>query len=375
MTLKIIIKYTTFDLHKSNNFMKIFKSIIAIGILCSSTANYGQFTDQINSNRPGKSLGGFSVGKKVLQIESGLYYIDESHNILNYDASGFGLDFSARYGYFFEQLEFGLDVQFQMDKYKTDLLKTNRSGLKQTTFGAKYLFYDPFKAKEEKPNIYSWKANHKFKWKQLMPALSGYVGVNYVMDNDYSIPGESSISPKVIVIAQNHFGSQWVMVTNIIADKISSKASSFGYIITITRGFNEKWSAFVENRGIKGDYYSDGIIALGATHLLKTNLQIDASISTNFKNTPSLLVGGIGFSWRFDKKHKDIEMKDGKEVKEDKKDKDKDPNKAKTQEELDEEQKKADKEKDKDAPDEDPEKKEPETPKKRIDQFEEEKTE
>lgn len=371
MILKIIIKYTTFDLHKSNYFMKLLKSAIAIGILCASTANYGQFTDQINSNRPGKSIGGFSVGKNVLQIESGLYYINESHNLLDYDARGFGMELSARGGLFFEQLEFSLDAQFQMDKYETALAKTNRSGLRQTTFGAKYLFYDPFfKKKEEKPNIYSWKANHKFKWKQFIPALSGYAGVNYVMDNDYNIPDEATISPRVMIIAQNHFGTKWVMVTNIIADKIGSSASSFGYALTITRGINEKWSAFIENRGIKGDYYSDGILALGATHLLKSNLQVDASVSTNFKNTPSILYGGIGFSWRFDKKHKDKEIKEGKEE-----GGKKDPKKAKTQEELDKELEKANKEKDNNKTDVDPEAKpEKETKRKRLDEVEEEKS-
>ena len=34
--------------------------------------------------------------------------------------------------------------------------------------------------------------------------------------------------------------------------------------------------------------------------LLSSNLQVDASISTNFKNTPSILYGGVGVSWRYD---------------------------------------------------------------------------
>ena len=70
--LKIIIKYTTFDFLKLN-FMKIAKSIILAGFLCTSIANYGQFTDQINSNRPGKSAGAFSVGKNVFQSSPALW--------------------------------------------------------------------------------------------------------------------------------------------------------------------------------------------------------------------------------------------------------------------------------------------------------------
>ncbi|WP_395056270.1 transporter [Flavobacterium sp.] len=352
--------------------MKLLKSIVITGVLLTSIANYGQFTDQINSNRSGKSMGAFAVGKKVYQVESGLYYINESHDVRNYDARGFGLEFDARGGFIKEQLEFILEAQFQLDKYSVaDSINTSRSGLKQTTFGAKYLFYDPFKKGPAKPNIYSWKANHRMSWKQFIPAISGYVGVNYVMKNDYSIPDESVISPKVMLITQHHFGMKWVLVSNIIADKITSNNSSFGSIFTLTRGINEKWSAFIENKAVKGNYYSDGIFTIGATHLLKNNIQVDASISKNIKSTPSLLYGGIGFSWRFDKKHKDIQIKDGKEVKEKKEDKDKKSKGSKTQEELDKEKAKAEKKARKNRPDGE-EEPAPETKKKRLDDLEEE---
>lgn len=49
---------------------------------CSS-ASYAQFTDVINSNRPGESMSGFSVGKTVFQTEAGIYALAEDHDILN----------------------------------------------------------------------------------------------------------------------------------------------------------------------------------------------------------------------------------------------------------------------------------------------------
>ncbi|MES2811581.1 MAG: transporter [Bacteroidota bacterium] len=350
--------------------MKLLKSLFFIGILSFSASNYAQFTDQINSNRPGNSAGAFSVGKKVFQLEGGLNYINESHSIANYDASGFGLDFAARYGVWKEQLEVTLDAQFQMDKYSSGTFETNRSGLRQTTLGAKYLVYDPFKKGEEKPNIHSWKANYKFKWKQFIPAVAVYVGANYTMENDFSIPGESVLSPKAAVIAQNHFGTKWVLVTNLIADKIGSVASNYSYILTLTYGINEKWSAMLENRGIKGDYYSDGIFTLGATHLLKDNLQVDVSINKSIKDTPSIFYGGIGCSWRFDKKHKDPKIEDGKEVKEEKKTKSKSGQLS--EEELQKAAEKAEKKRKKNKDSEEEETDKPvEEKKKRLDDFEE----
>jgi hypothetical protein len=53
--------------------------------------NYGQHTDQINSNRPGETMSAFAVGKSVIQLETGIYGIKENH-LLEYDARGFGLD-------------------------------------------------------------------------------------------------------------------------------------------------------------------------------------------------------------------------------------------------------------------------------------------
>ena len=349
--------------------MKFFKIITTVLFLIISLKNYSQFTDQINSNRPGRSVGAFSVGKNVYQIESGIYGIREKHQLLNYNSNGFGLDLSARGGFLKEQLEFTLDAQLQIDKFNSTTKSINRFGFRQATFGAKYLFYDPFKGKEDKLNIYSWKANKRFKWKQFIPAVSAYVGANFTMKNDFSIPDEAVISPKIMLIAQNHFGEKWVLVTNIVADKVTSITSNYGYVITVTHAVNDKWSAFFENRAVIGDYYSDGILTLGATHLLKNNIQLDASISKNIKNTPSILYGGIGCSWRFDKKHEDPKMdltaeKDGKKKKK--------STSVKTVEELKEAAEKADKkEADKIEIEANPEKPVEEQKKKRLDDIEE----
>jgi hypothetical protein len=48
--------------------------------------NYGQHTDQINSNRPGETMSAFAVGKSVIQLETGIYGIKENHSLLEYDA-------------------------------------------------------------------------------------------------------------------------------------------------------------------------------------------------------------------------------------------------------------------------------------------------
>ena len=276
-----------------------------------SLIHYGQHTDQINSNRPGETMSAFAVGKSVIQVESGVYGIKENHSILNYDANGFGIDMTLRWGLFMEKLELIADFQYQYEVLNPALIYPNKSDFKQTILGAKYLIYDPFKNYEKNINVYSWKANHTFNWHQFIPAVSVFAGANLTLaDNPYYFSPDAAISPKIALITQNHFGDgTWVFVTNIIADYIGTDYPSYGYGITLTKGFNRKWSGFIENQGYMSDFYSDAIVRGGAAFLIHDDLQVDASISTSLKDTPSILYGGIGFSWRYDAGYKEIRMK------------------------------------------------------------------
>ncbi|KRD09899.1 hypothetical protein ASE21_09230 [Flavobacterium sp. Root901] len=271
---------------------------------------FAQYTDVINSNRPGETMSAYAVGKSVIQGEIGVYGIKEKHDLLGYDATGFGTDLSVRYGAFLEQLEFILDVQYQMENFDTPYTTYKKNNFRQTVLGAKYLIYDPYKNYKKEANIYSYKANHSFQWRELIPAVSVFAGANFVgADNPYYFSPESAISPKVALVTQNLFGGgRWVFVTNIIADYIGTDYPSYGYVLTLTHGFNDKWSGFVENQGYKSDFYSDAIVRGGAAYLLSPNMQVDASISTNFKNTPSILYGGVGLSWRYDGWYKEKQI-------------------------------------------------------------------
>ena len=291
--------------------MSIIKTTLLAAIFLIPMWHYGQHTDQINSNRPGETMSAFAVGKSVFQMETGIYGIKEKHELLNYENKGLGLDVMLRWGLFFEQLELIADLQYQNQQHLENFVMDQQSGLKKIVFGAKYLIFDPFKNYEKKVNLYSWKANRAFDWHQLIPAVSVFAGANLTMSNNpYYFSPKGEISPKAMLITQNHLGDgKWVFVTNIIGDYIGTDFPSYGYVLTLTRGFNDKWSGFIENQGFKSDFYSDAIIRGGAAFVLNKDMQIDASISNSLKNTPSMLYGGIGFSWRYDANYKEVRMK------------------------------------------------------------------
>ncbi len=287
------------------------KTLVVVAFFMIPMIHYGQHTDEINSNRPGETMSAFAVGKSVIQVETGIYGIKENHGILQYDANGFGIDMTLRWGLFMEKLELIADLQYQYEVFNPAIIYPDKSAFKQTVLGAKYLIYDPFKNYEKKINVFSWKANHSFNWHQLIPAVSVFAGANITLaNNPYYFSPDAAISPKVVLIAQNHLGDgSWVFVTNIIADYIGTDFPSYGYGITLTKGFNRKWSGFIENQGYMSDFYSDAIVRGGAAYLIHKDMQIDASISTSLKDTPSILYGGIGFSWRYDANYKEVRMK------------------------------------------------------------------
>ena len=65
----------------------------------------GQYTDVINSNRPGICVSAYSVGTNVVQVETGFLYEMRDHNLLNTSSAIFGGELALRYGFLFEQLE------------------------------------------------------------------------------------------------------------------------------------------------------------------------------------------------------------------------------------------------------------------------------
>lgn len=286
-----------------------YNRLFTLTLLLFAITVSAQYTDQINSNRPGESQSPFAVGKSVIQVEAGCYGIQENHSIMGTEINGVGTDLNLRYGAIKEELEFNVKLQYQFDEYKTPFEVEKRNALKQAVIGAKYLFYDPSKNYEEKKNVYSWKAKYKFKWRQFIPSVAAFAGVNVNVNNPYTFKSDPKISPKVMLITQNQFTGGMVLISNIIADKITTEYPSYGYVLTLTKGFNEQWSGFVENQGYKSEFYSDAILRGGAACLIGDDIQIDASIGTNFKETPSLFYGGVGISWRFDGDYSDVMLR------------------------------------------------------------------
>jgi hypothetical protein len=301
--------------------MKHFQSSIPTLILFSFigfTAN-AQYTESINSNRPGASQGAFSVGTGVIQLEAGGYYGKDSHSLLRTNTDILGGDYSLRYGLFYEALEISLIGSFEENtkfiKIGANEEEYNTRDFKTNTLGVKYLIFDPSRTiKPEAPNLYSWKANQQFKWKTLIPAVSIYAGANFSQaNNPYLFEGEKAITPKIAIITQNNWRGSYVLVMNLILDKLTEEFPTYTGIVTLTHAFTPAFAGFLEYQGIMSDIYSDGIVRTGMAYLLTDNLQFDISGLLNFKNTPDRWQVAAGVSYRLDLHKKDEYLDDSYE--------------------------------------------------------------
>ncbi|WP_047415276.1 transporter [Cellulophaga sp. Hel_I_12] len=286
------------------------KNFLFLIILLFTFTIQAQYTDVINSNRPGQSVSAYAVGRNVIQVEFGLGYEQQEHTVLLTDASIWNTEIALRYGLLFEKLEITYEGTFQKEdiNYQTSQTDASFTDFTRNRLGLKYLIYDPFKNEERnKPNLLSWRANHKFKWRNLLPAVSLYAGATFVLGENPYYSGDPIASPRVMLATQSKISPRVVFISNIAYDRIGTEFPEMSYIVSLTHAFrNPKWSIFLEQQGIKSDRYADALYRTGVAHLLSKNLQADVSFGGSFKDTPTRMFGTIGMSYRLDKHVDDV---------------------------------------------------------------------
>lgn len=278
--------------------------LAAAALVLSAPVATAQYTDVINSNRPGKANSAYAVGTGVIQAEAGLFFEQQDHSGLNTDSGITGLDVALRYGLFFEALELQWEGIFQHQQI-TFISQGREEGFTdfyRNRIGLKYLVYDRYKDPERnKPNLRSWRANNVFQLKNLIPSVALYAGANFVLGDNPFYPGEPTVSPRVMAATQSRLTPRFVLITNVAYDRIGTDFPEWSYLVSLSHAFrNPKWSAFVENQGIQSDRYSDVLLRGGIAYLISPDFQADLLLGASFKNTPSRIFIGSGVSYRLD---------------------------------------------------------------------------
>ena|SRR5690606_24777978 len=277
-------------------------------LLCLPTLLSAQYTDVINSNRPGRAVSAYAVGKNVVQAEIGLFHEQQDHAELNSDSNIFGTDYAFRYGLLFEELELNLEGSLigKKSKYPDLGIEGKVTDFSRNRIGLKYLVYDPFKNPENnKPNLYSWRANNLFQWKNLIPAVSLYGGANFLLGDNPFYPGDPNFSYMGSINTQSRLTPRMVMISNLTYDRIGTDFPEWRFALSFSHAFRDpRWSVFVEGEGIKGDRYSDVLLRTGVARLISPDFQADFHMGSGFNDSPSSIFMVLGASYRLDF-HKD----------------------------------------------------------------------
>lgn len=302
-------------MHKFFTHFRI--ALFSIFVLSISSA---QYTEVINSNRPSQSIGAFSLGTNVYQLEQGISFRHGTFNSFNNASySGFGTRLQLRAGILKEQLEVLGAVDYQFDELKYQLAGSNitnkRKGVRDLSVGTKYLVYDPFRNTEKyKPNLYSYHANNRIRWRDLIPAVSVYAGAQFstggtypyqeafytLVNQNYQPITEPAVSVTGLLILQQHLKPGLVLVHNVGMRYITADIQQKKLIGTLTYSTREKWSIFGEYQIDDSPLYRDVTLGTGIAYLLTNDLQLDLAVQHSIKTTPKLLTAGIGVSFRID---------------------------------------------------------------------------
>jgi len=274
-----------------------------------------QYTDIINSKRPGFAESPYSVGSNVYQFEAGLFYKDNNNESNLARINTFGGELFFRASPLVERLELNLNIAYQTDEIKNPFGDNyNIGGVSDLHFGAKYLIYQQEYTDKSK-EIRSWKKRTSFDIKRLIPSVAIYGGINSnFISEDYK-PENTTF--KAAILLQNDFTNKLVLLTNLIIDDIGSEIDEidnddivtenieYAYIISMTYAININWSFFIENIGKYEESFSPEYqLGAGVAYLISPDLQVDASIRTNLFENYSYIFASTGVSWRLDR-HQD----------------------------------------------------------------------
>ena len=284
---------------------KLSKLISLIFILFISLSSFSQYTEIINSKRPGFAESPFAVGSKVYQFEGGLFYQKNDNPNFFTKKKSLGMDLFLRSGLISEKLEINANFKLHKDDVLNNVVTGstyNIGGISQFTIGAKYLFFMPT-YKDPSKEIRSWKAKMAFDWKRLIPSVGFYAGLNTnLLSPDYKVP---SLSPKAVVLLQNDFSSDLILVTNFVGDYLTIKENrTLGYITTLTYTISPNFSIFGEHQGMFTRYTKYYEVGGGLAYLFNKDLQLGLNLRTDSQFDYLNIYGGLGLSYRIDN-HKD----------------------------------------------------------------------
>jgi len=257
-------------------FRTFFPLIISLAAI---QTGFGQYWETIRSGRPGQSIGPFTVGKNILQIQSGMDVFGFENNTANVKGDGFLNNTVVRYG-IGERFEISALADFRFETINSGGTETDLSGLAAFDVGGRYHIYS---GQDLVPSV-------GFQLRFRLPVLS----------EDYKI---DDVAPRFVIITNQQLSETFTLFTNWGAswNGVNSTATGF-YTINLAFPISGKLGGFIENYGSITDGNFDSRFDAGLAFLVNNDLQLDLLGGPGRNDGVKDYFISVGVSWRTKRK-------------------------------------------------------------------------
>ncbi|CAM1363820.1 conserved exported hypothetical protein [Tenacibaculum sediminilitoris] len=243
------------------------KIILGMSAVLTYVSASAQFQETIDSGRPGNSVGVFTVGKNVFQVESGVDYLENQNLYLSNTLFKYGVT---------EIIEINGGVAYNF---------SSNEEVEMFSVGGKF-------------NV--------FEGDSMLPSTGFQTTLNIS-----NIETENSYASVLFILGYNldenwsstfNLGANIDLESSTVIEDSKEKNILFiegVYTFNLSYKINDKWSTFIEPYGTLDKYYSPKIkinFNSGLSYLFTKNLKID--FLGGYKiNTEEIMIGA-GVSWR-----------------------------------------------------------------------------
>lgn len=246
--------------------------------LISATQIFGQFNETIVSDRPGQTNSPYTVGKMVLQIQTGPQFDGSNHEEIN--GRSFSFPAFIRFG-IGEKIELQTLWNYQSTKVTMTDFETTLAGLNGAHFGVRFNFLE----ETDKAPAFGFEVLYNTKLR------SG----DFETDRAYV---------RLNAMASKALSDRFSVNTNLgTGFDVEGISLNIFYTLNLVYAINEKLSAFFENYGNFSNDDFDTYFDFGGAYLLNSDLQLDLYGGFGYNNSTFsyLIAGGVSYrivKWR-----------------------------------------------------------------------------
>ena len=247
-------------------------------LLVVTTRLFAQFSETIVSDRPGQTNSAYTVGKMVLQFQTGPQLDGSDHEDVN--VSAFSFPAFIRFG-ITEKIELQTLCSYQSNRIKQGGSETKINGLSSADFGIRI-------------NIFEEMGN--------APALGFEVLYKTkIRSSDYKPDHPSA---KLNIMATKTLSDQFGLNANLGTEFDGNGGAPNGfYTLNLVYSISDALGIFFENYGNFSNSHFDTFFDFGGAYIVNPNFQLDLSGGFGYNNSTFsyLIAGGVSYRivrWR-----------------------------------------------------------------------------